>query len=99
MQDKFLPIGTIVILKNGTKKIMITSYLVITGSKEKEEKKMFDYGGYPYPVGMLDSSYALGFNHDQIDKVIHMGHVDNDHKELSDLMNKNYKDFHKLVEK
>ena len=37
MQEKFLPIGTIVILKNGTKKIMITSYLVITGSKEKEE--------------------------------------------------------------
>ena len=29
----------------------------------------------------------------------HMGHVDNAHKELSDLMNKNYKDFHKLVEK
>lgn len=99
-EDKFLPIGTIVILKNGTKKIMITSYLVITGSKEKDkEKKMFDYGGYPYPVGMLETSYSLGFNHDQIDKVVHMGHVDNEYKELNELMNKNYKDFHKLIQK
>lgn len=99
MKDKFLPVGTIVILKNGTKKIMITSYLVITGSKEDDKKKMFDYGGYPFPVGMLESGYALGFNHDQIDKVIHMGHEDDDYKELNELMKKNYNDFHKLIEK
>ena len=30
MKEKFLPIGTVVLLKNGTKKIMITGYLPVS---------------------------------------------------------------------
>lgn len=98
-EERFLPIGTIVLLKNGTRKVMITSYLIISGGKDKEEQKMYDYGGCPYPAGIIESSYAVGFNHDQIEKVVHMGHVDEEQKELNEILNKNYKDFKGLVAK
>lgn len=99
-EGKFLPIGTIVILKNGTRKIMITSYLIISGGTDKEkEQKMFDYGGCPYPAGIIDSSYAVGFNHSQIEKVVHMGHVDEEQKELNEILNKNYKNFYDEINK
>ena len=99
-EDKFLPIGTIVLLKNGTKKVMITSYLIITGGKDKEkEQKMFDYGGCPYPAGIIESGNAVGFNHDQIDKVVHLGHVDDEQKQLNEILNKNYENFQSLIKK
>lgn len=99
-EEKFLPIGTIVILKNGTRKVMITSYLIISGGKDKtKEQKMYDYGGCPYPAGIIESSYAVGFNHSQIEKIVHMGHIDEEHKELSEILNKNYKEFHSLTNK
>lgn len=99
-EERFLPIGTIVILKDGTRKIMITSYLIISGGKDTtKEQKMFDYGGCPYPAGIIESSYAVGFNHNQIDKVIHMGHIDDEHKQLNEILNKNYEDFYRLINK
>ena len=99
-EEKFLPIGTIVLLKNGTRKLMITSYLIVTGGKDKsKEQKMFDYGGCPYPAGIIESSYAVGFNHEQIEKIVHMGHVDEEQKELNVILNKNYKEFQSLIQK
>ena len=99
-EEKFLPIGTIVLLKNGTRKLMITSYLIVTGGKDKsKEQKMFDYGGCPYPAGIIESSYAVGFNHEQIEKIVHMGHVDEEQKELNAILNKNYKEFQSLIKK
>ena len=96
--EKFLPIGTIVFLKNGSRKVMITSYLIISGGKDKsKEQKMFDYGGCPYPVGIIESNCAIGFNHDQIDRIVHMGHIDDEHKELNGILNKNYKDFQNII--
>ena len=38
-EERFLPIGTIVILKNGTRKVMITSYLIISGGKDKDKEQ------------------------------------------------------------
>lgn len=99
-EEKFLPIGTIVMLKNGTRKVMITSYLIITGGQaQTKEQKMFDYGGCPYPAGIIESSYAVGFNHNQIEKVVHMGHIDEEQKELSEILNKNYNDFYEMINK
>ena len=82
IRDKFLPIGTVVLLKDGNKKVMITSYLIFpTGNDEK--KDMYDYGGCLYPEGVIDSKTGIGFNHDQIVEVCHYGHEDDDYKELS----------------
>lgn len=82
MKDKFLPIGTVVLLKGATKKVMITSYLIFAKG-ENAEKKMYDYGGCPYPEGIIESNFAVGFDHEKIEKVIHMGYTDDEGKDLN----------------
>ncbi len=73
--EKYLPIGTIVLLKNGTKRIMITGFCCFDSSSEN---KFYDYNGCLFPEGIMDSSRNLLFNHDQIDKIIHLGLIDDE---------------------
>ena len=63
MKERFLPIGTVVLLKNGKKEVMITSYCIFpnnvelkNGKEVKPEKKIYEYGGCIYPEGILDSN-------------------------------------------
>lgn len=93
MRDKFLPIGTVVLLKGGKKEVMITSYCIFpTGQViEKGEQtdsagKMFDYGACLYPEGIINSDQILGFNHDKIEKICYMGYETDIHKEFSDFV-------------
>ena len=85
MQDKYLPIGTVVLLKGGEKKVMITSYLIFSMGKEAD-KKMFDYGGCPFPEGIVDSTHTVGFNHDQIEKIIYLGLKDDKQQKFDELL-------------
>ena len=71
--EKYLPIGTIVLLKNGTKRLMITGFCCFDTSNEN---KLYDYNGCLFPEGIIDSSRSLLFIHDQIDKIIHLGFID-----------------------
>ena len=82
MNEKFLPIGTVVKLKGGTKKIMITSYLVFPNNRNGKSE-MFEYGACPYPAGIIDSKYAVAFNHEQIAEIIYLGHIDEEQKEFN----------------
>ena len=66
-EDKFLPIGTVCILKDASKKIMIDGYLI---SDSNGGDTLYDYGAVVFPSG---NSIRLAFNHNQIDKIIHMG--------------------------
>ena len=48
--EKYLPIGTVVILKEGTKRIMITGFCSIdNGNKEK----VYDYSGCMYDFSFI----------------------------------------------
>ena len=95
MKEKFLPIGTVVLLKDGKKKVMILSYLIFpTG--EAEHKEMYDYGGCAYPEGVVDSKVGIGFNHDQIQEIVHLGHEDDDFVELNDTLKQYAADFKKM---
>lgn len=64
-----LPIGTVILLKEATKKIMIIGYLQVT-----EDNKTFDYSGVIYPEGSLSSDQSLLFNNEDIDKVFFNGY-------------------------
>lgn len=75
IQKKYLPIGTVVMLKNGTKRVMITGFCAM--SKENE-KKIWDYSGCLYPEGFLSSDQTCLFNHSQIEKVYHLGLADDE---------------------
>ena len=52
-QEKFLPIGSVVILEGGTKKIMITGFCSIS---EMDRTQVYDYSGCIYPEGYLSSN-------------------------------------------
>ena len=73
--EKYLPVGSVVILKGATKKVMVTGFCIVP---DGDPTKMFDYSGCLYPEGMLSSKETAVFNHDQIDRVFFLGYVDED---------------------
>lgn len=81
MNKKFLPIGTVVILKNATKKIMITGFLTITNDK------IYDYSGCLYPEGIISNKQAFVFNHEQIERIYHLGLIDEEEKVFKNKLN------------
>ena len=85
MKDTFLPIGSIVLLTNTLKKVMITGYLVVSNNNSKI---VYDYAGCMYPEGVISSEQVIVFNRNQIKEVIHMGLESLEEKNLVDkLMN------------
>ena len=68
MNKKELPIGTVVMLVGGSKKVMITGYR----SKNADADKVFDYNGCVFPEGLMENIYCL-FDAAQIEDVLYMG--------------------------
>lgn len=73
--EKYLPIGTVVMLEGGSKRVMITGFCAI---EEDDEDNMWDYSGCMYPEGFLSSDETCLFNHDQIEEIYHMGLADDE---------------------
>ncbi|QWG34490.1 DUF4176 domain-containing protein [Bacillus mycoides] len=77
MNSQLFSIGSIVILKEGTKKLMIF------GRKqqvETDEVRKFDYMGCPYPEGYIDPNFTYLFNHDDIQEVVSTGYEDQEER-------------------
>ena len=103
--EKFLPIGTVVLLKGGKKELMIISYCIIPAGdvydkngKVEMEETMFDYGGCVYPEGMITSDQLFAFNHDQIEKVCYMGYETDNQKEISKILKGGMEERNKRIE-
>ena len=79
--NNLLPIGTIVLLKDAKKRILIVGYL----PQEGKDDKVYDYSGVPFPEGLIDSRKILLFDHSQIEKICHNSLVD---QEVIDMINK-----------
>ena len=52
-KEKFLPVGTVVMLEGGTKRIMVNGFCAIDPA---EPKKMYDYSDY---IEILTDSYEI----------------------------------------
>ncbi len=67
--DKYLPIGSVILLKEGKKRLMIY------GVKQKESNtdKIWDYVACLFPEGNIDLEHTYIFNHEQIDKIYYLG--------------------------
>lgn len=77
MEEKhFLPLGSLVRLKGGKRKLVIIGINQI-GS----DNKNYDYSSCMYPYGYLNSDELFLFNNENIEEVIYKGYVD---KELED---------------
>ena len=71
IEGKYLPIGSVVLLRGGTKKAMITGYCM--KSKERPDK-IYDYSGCPFPEGVIKSTKTSLFDHNQIVQVLFTGY-------------------------
>ena len=79
MKEKYLPLGTVVLLNGGTKRLMITGYCM----KIKEKPGVvYDYSGCLYPEGTIKSDITSVFNHNQIQRIDFMGFSDVESKEF-----------------
>ena len=72
MLKDLLPIGSVVLLNGGVKKLMIIGIKPVTA---KEPDKVYDYIGVIYPEGFLSNEYNFLFNHEDINDVIFMGYM------------------------
>lgn len=70
MKD-LLPIGSIVLLKDASKKLMIIGIMQVN----QKENKIYDYLGVPYPEGYIGSEHNFLFNHSDINDVIFTGYM------------------------
>lgn len=79
MSQRLLPNGSIILLKEGKKK------LVIYGRKQilaLEEPQMFDYLACPYPEGYVSPEFAYLFNHEDIQDIVFIGYQDEDEEQF-----------------
>lgn len=83
--EKFLPVGTVVMLKGGKKRLMITGFCMMDKSANA---KMFDYSGCLYPEGVVSSDQTALFNHDQIEKIYFVGYSDQEEKTFKEQLKK-----------
>ena len=74
MFEGLLPIGTVVLLKNSKKRIMIIG-LLQKQIKDGEEV-IWDYSACFYPEGYMGPDKTFLFNGDQIEKVFAVGYQD-----------------------
>ncbi len=77
--EKYLPIGTVVLLKNANKRVMITGFASMS---PETGNKIFDYSGCAYPEGFLNYNEVCVFDHEQIDKVFFKGLSDDEEQDF-----------------
>jgi hypothetical protein len=73
--EKYLPIGSVVILKNATKRIMITGFASMS---PETGDAVYDYSGCMYPEGFFDYNQVCVFNHEDIAQLFSKGYVDDE---------------------
>lgn len=74
MNKNYLPIGSVVTLKEATKKLMIIGISI----KRQDDENIYDYIGTPYPEGYIDSETMFLFMHNDIDVVDFVGFINSE---------------------
>lgn len=72
MYKDLLPIGSVVLLKDGEKRIMICGRI----QAKAGDNTIYDYSACYYPEGIVDPDNMFFFNHDAIGKVFFIGFQD-----------------------
>lgn len=88
MLRKLLPIGSVVLLREGIKKLMIIGIKPVS---ENQPEKVFDYIGVVYPEGYLSNEYNFLFNHDDINDVVFKGYNNPERENFIEFMEEAYK--------
>lgn len=81
-----LPIGTVVLLKDGEKRLMINGIM----QTDSNTGKNYDYMGILYPEGHIGEGFQYLFDHDDINEVVFRGFEDVERNEFIDKLVKMY---------
>lgn len=85
--QKYMPIGSVVKIKDSFQ------YYMIIGFNYKSNDGKFDYLACQYPYGVDIEHSTTSFNHEDIEKIFHIGFVNNQEKhfkaELIGVLNNN----------
>lgn len=76
--DKYLPLGTVVVLKGGNKRLMIYGRRQINA----KTKKIYDYVGCLFPEGNMTPDYSYMFNHENIEDIYFIGLKDDEERKF-----------------
>ena len=79
--EDLLPIGTIVLLKGGKKRVMIIGIKQIS-SGEDEQHHEYDYAGGLYPEGNISNDKQILFDQEDLDCIFFRGCDDEDRKDF-----------------
>lgn len=72
MYKNMLPLGTVVLLKEGQKRLMICGRIITRAGEEK----IYDYCGCYYPEGIVNTKSMYFFDKEAIDRVFFLGYKD-----------------------
>lgn len=73
MLTGLLPIGSVVLLKNSTKKLMIIGFAQVSA---ENPDKVYDYVGCLFPEGFLGPEKTFLFDSNQIEQIFAVGYQD-----------------------
>lgn len=82
-----LPIGSIVLLEGGEKRLMITGIMQSDAGRKRRE---YDYLGVLYPEGHIGGEHQYLFNHEDVKTVIFRGFEDAERVEFVKKLTKLY---------
>lgn len=85
MFTDLLPIGSVVLLKNGTHKVMIIGIKPIHA---EQPDVVYDYFAVMYPEGYLGGKTCFMFNHDDINDVIFRGYDNPERRAFMEYLDK-----------
>ena len=80
---KFLPIGSVVLLKDSQKRIMIVG----VKQKQADTEKIWDYSACLYPEGILDPDKLFLFDSEQIERLYFIGLQDGEGLAFLNMLN------------
>lgn len=69
---KYLPLGSVVTLREGEKKLMVFG----RHQQDTAGDRVFDYAGVPYPEGNVGPRATFLFDHDAIAEIHYLGYAD-----------------------
>ena len=81
--SKYLPIGSVVLLKGAKKRLMITGFCAQPNGNDK----VYDYSGCLYPQGIISTDTVAVFNHEDIETIYNVGYIDIEEIEFKKKLN------------
>ena len=95
MFKELLPIGTVVTLQGGIRKIMIIGVKITTNDNPEV---IYDYIGVLYPEGFIGDDGNFMFNHSAINDIIFKGYNNPERENWIDYLDKTFTEEGKLKE-